>query len=345
MVIVAAVVAAVLVALAVVTVSGARKAPTTGFVPAGHSPGQDAKQITSAFLAAWKSGNLGQAARYTDHPSAAGPALLAYRDHLHLKKLTGATLGATPTSGPAAPREHVTFTVNASVSATAGAKTLTGSWHYHSSLVAYQQRDSKVWYIAWAPDVLAPSLTVTTHLTAVAVPPQTVSVTDSSGNNLASYGDAGLTTIAGVLRKQGPPPGQGSPGLSVETQTTAGMTVASSQAVVIPPDNVPSVATTISARAEAAARRTAAEHKNTSIVAIQPSTARSSPSPTTMDTTTSRSPPRWRRAPRERSSRRPPCSPATSSPRPAMSRALRRTRCRESPTTMTTTRPSPPRPR
>jgi hypothetical protein len=273
-VIVAAVVAAALAAFAAVTVSGARNAPTNGFTPTGHSSGQDAKQITTAFLAAWKSGNLRQAARYTDHPSAAGSALLAYRDDLHLKTLTGATAGATPTSGSATPHERVTFTVNARVSAMAGAKTLTGSWRYHSSLVAYQRRDSKVWYIAWAPDVLAPGLTVTTHLAAVAVPPQTVSVTDSSGNDLASYGDAGLTTIAGVLRKQGPPPGQGRPGLSVELQTTAGAAVPSSQAAVIPPGNLPSVATTISARAEAAARRAAAEHKNTSIVAIQPSTGK-----------------------------------------------------------------------
>jgi hypothetical protein len=278
-VIVAGVIAAVLVAVAAVTVSGARSAPTTGFVPTGKSAGQDAEQITSAFLAAWKSGNFRQAARYTDHLSAAGSALLAFRDHLHLKKLTGTTVGAAPANGSATPREHVTFTVNASVSATAvsataGAKTLTGSWHYHSSLVAYQQRDSKVWHIAWAPDVLAPGLTATTHLAAVAVPPQTVSVTDSSGNNLASYGDAGLTTISSVLRKQGPPPGQGSPGLSVEIQTTGGTTVTSSQATVVPPDNVPSAPTTISAKAEAAARRAAAQHKDTSIVAIQPSTGK-----------------------------------------------------------------------
>jgi transpeptidase family protein len=283
-VIVAAVVAAVLVAVAAVTVSGARNAPTNGFVPTGNSPGQDAKQITSAFLAAWKSGNFRQAARYTDHPSAAGAALLAYRDHLHLKKLIGATVGTAAVSagavgtaaagGAARPREHVTFTVNATVAATAGQKTLTGPWHYHSSLVAYQQRDSKAWYIVWSPDVLAPGLTVTTHLAAVAVPPHPASVTDSSGNSLVSYGDAGLTTIAGVLRQQGPPSGQGSPGLSVVLQTAAGKTVAGSQAAVIAPGTVPSVATTISARAEAAARRAAAEHKDTSIVAIQPSTGK-----------------------------------------------------------------------
>jgi hypothetical protein len=279
LVIITAVVAAVLVAVAAVTVSGLRNAPSTGFVPTGKSPGPDAEQITSAFLAAWQRGDLRQAARYTDHPFAAGAALLAYRDHLHLNQLTGATVGATPvgaapTGGAGGPREHVTFTVNAGVAATAGAKTLTGSWRYHSSLVAYQRRDSKAWYIAWAPDVLAPGLTATTHLAAVAVPPQAASVTDSGGNNLASYGDAGLTTIASVLRKQGPPRGQGRPGLSVELQTTAGAAVTNSQATVVPPGNVPSAPTTISARAEAAARRAVAQHQNTSMVAIQPSTGK-----------------------------------------------------------------------
>jgi hypothetical protein len=273
-VIVAAAVAVLLVAVAVVTVSGTRNARANGLLPSGKSPGEDAEQITSAFLSAWTSGNLQQAARYTDHPSAAGPALRAYRDHLHLKKLTGSIVGAAPLSGPAGPREHVRFTMNATVSATTGAKTLTGPWHYHSSLVAYQQRDSKVWYIAWAPDVLAPNLTATTQLAAVAVPPQTVSVTDSSGNNLTSYGDAGLTTIAAELRQRGPAPGQGRPGLSVEIQTAAGTAVAHSQAAVIPAGNGPSLATTISARAEAAARRAVAQHRSSSIVAIQPSTGR-----------------------------------------------------------------------
>ena len=90
----AAVVALVLVAGAAVMVSGARDSPTTGFVPTGTSARQDAGQITSAFLAAWTSGNLGQAARYTDHPYAARSALLAYRDHLHPTRLTGTTVGA-----------------------------------------------------------------------------------------------------------------------------------------------------------------------------------------------------------------------------------------------------------
>ena len=56
------------VAWAVVTLvlpRGATAHPT-GFVPTGSSPGQDAGQITTAFSQAWTSGNLGQAAHYTD---------------------------------------------------------------------------------------------------------------------------------------------------------------------------------------------------------------------------------------------------------------------------------------
>jgi hypothetical protein len=62
-----------------------------------------------------------------------------------------------------------------------GAKTLRGAWKYTASLVAYQQRNSPAWYIAWAPDVLAPNLTASTHLAAVMVAPQVASVTDASG--------------------------------------------------------------------------------------------------------------------------------------------------------------------
>jgi cell division protein FtsI/penicillin-binding protein 2 len=104
--------------------------------------------------------------------------------------------------------------------------------------------------------------------------PQVVSVTDRGGTNLASYGDAGLTTIANLLEKHGPPSGQGSPGLYVEIQTAAGKTVPNSQAVVVPPTNIPDMAITISARAENAARGAVAEHSYSSIVAIQPSSGK-----------------------------------------------------------------------
>ncbi len=78
-----------------------------------------------------------------------------------------------------------------------------GKWAYHSSLVAYQQPKSSVWFVAWQPDVVAPNLTAATHLAAVQVPPTVSMVTDASGASLTRYGDPGLSTIAGLLEVAG----------------------------------------------------------------------------------------------------------------------------------------------
>ena len=70
-VIIAAVTAAVVAIAAVIVVvvtSGGNKS-TTGFVPTGSSPEADAQEITTAFIQAWKAGDLNQAARYTDRPA------------------------------------------------------------------------------------------------------------------------------------------------------------------------------------------------------------------------------------------------------------------------------------
>jgi hypothetical protein len=259
-------VAGIIAAVAITTSSGGGS--TTGFLPTGTSAGQDAGQITGAFLQAWQAGDLGQAARYTDDPSAAQAALVTYQKYLHLSKLAGSAGSAIAVSST---RESVGYSVRAAVSSSDGVKALHGTWKYNATLVAYQKQDSQLWYIAWAPADLAPNLTATTHLAAVEVAPQVAYVNDASGNPLTSYKDAGLTTIANLLEQKAPP-GRGTPGLYVEIQTTAGKPVPNSEAVVIPPDNIPNLNTTITAQAETAARAAVGEDKNSSMVVIQPST-------------------------------------------------------------------------
>jgi Penicillin binding protein transpeptidase domain len=266
-----AVVAAIAAVIVTVVLPGGN-ANTTGFVPTGSSPDQDAQQITTAFLTAWQAGDLGQAARYTDHPAAAQAALADYRKYLHLRKLTATTGSATAAAGSGT-RESAQYAINATVASSDGAKALSGTWSYHSSLVAYQKPNSQVWYIAWAADVLAPNLTASSHLAAVEVPPGVAGVSDASGNDITSYQDAGLTNIANLLEQQAPP-GQGSPGLNVEIQTAAGNAVQNSQAAVIAARNIPNLTTTIDAKAEAAARTAVAMHQNSSMVVIQPSTGK-----------------------------------------------------------------------
>ena len=264
-----AIVAAIAAVIVTVVLPGGN-ANTTGFVPTGSSPDQNAEQITTAFLTAWQAGDLNQAARYTDRPAQAQAALATYRNYLHLTKLTGKVQGATVVSA-SPPRGSATFALNAAVATPDG--TLHGTWSYQSKLVAYQKKNSNVWYIGWRPDVLAPNLTASTHLAAVEVAPQVVEVSDSSGQDITSYKDAGLTNIANLLGQQAPP-GQGKPGLYVEIQTAKGKPVQNSQAVVIPPHNIAQLTTTIDPKAEAAARSGVAMHKNSSMVAIQPSTGK-----------------------------------------------------------------------
>ena len=279
MVIAGAVAVVAAIAVVVVTVvlpSG--NSSTTGFVPTGSTPGQDAQQITTAFLQAWQTGNLEQAAKYTSQPAAADAALVTYQKYLHVRKLTATAqaataAGSTGTGASAAPRESVAYAASVTVTAPYGAKILSGTWSYHSSLVAYQQPNSPAWYIAWKPDVLAPNLTAATHLAAIGVAPQVVAVTDASGNALTTYGDAGLTKIAGLMQQKAPA-GQGSPGLYVEIQNRAGKPVANSQAVVVPPVNIPSLNTTITSQAESAARSAVGMRKSSSMVVIQPSTGK-----------------------------------------------------------------------
>jgi hypothetical protein len=272
-VLVAAVVVAAGVA-AVLVLPKHRPTQTTGYLPTGSSAGQDAQQTARAFLRAWDTGHLLQAANYTDHPKAARAALTAFRTDLHLTKITTAAGAASAvSSSSASPREKVSYAASASVAVPDGATAVSGTWRYQASLVAYRAKQSQYWYVAWAPDDLAPNLTATTQLATVVVAPRVTSVTDATGNDLTSYGDAGLDHIATGLEK-GAPPGHGSPGLNVQIQSKTGTPVAGSSAVVVAPGNVSGLPTTIDGAAEQAARSAVAAHGYSSMVVIQPSTGK-----------------------------------------------------------------------
>ncbi|MFY9927569.1 MAG: penicillin-binding transpeptidase domain-containing protein [Streptosporangiaceae bacterium] len=264
-------VVAAIAAVVVVVVSGG-KGHTTGFQPSGDSAAQDVEQITTAFLQAWQSGDLSQAANYTDHPAAARASLTTYHQALGLRKLSGSVQDSTAVASSTT-QATVQYALTTTVSAADGAKTLSGAWSYHSSLTAYQKKNSSLWYISWKPDVLAPNLTATTHVAAVIAPPEVGGVNDSGGNDITSYNDAGLTTIASLLEKKAPP-GQGSNGLYVQIQSAKGQVMPNSQAVIVPPTNIPELASTIDPTAEKAARSAVKMHANSSMVAIQPSTGK-----------------------------------------------------------------------
>jgi len=272
----AVVVAAVLLVVVVFKPGSSSGPPAYGMVPTGSSSQQDGEQVAAAFLAAWQSQDLAQAANYTDQPAAAKAALASYAKNLKLGKfaLTAGAASSAAGSTAAKPRENVPFAVSASVAAGSGTSAVRGTWGYHSTLVAYQQAKSDVWFVAWQPDVVAPNVTAATHVTAVLVPPTVTEVTDASGGTLTRYKDPGLDTISGLLAASAPTNEGANAGLDVQIATKAGKPVANSQAELIAPGNYPTLSTTINPTVEAAARTSVAMHNESSMVAIQPSTGK-----------------------------------------------------------------------
>jgi hypothetical protein len=291
---IAAVVAAVVIAIVVTVKAAPGSRSTSGLPSAASFPATavpttappvaalslaSAERVTAAFLRAWSSGDIRAAAGLTDDPSAARAALTAYGQDLNLRKLTGTVTGsvvgapqASPGTGEAvaAAAETVTVRLTAQVASSPSPAAATGTWSYHSTLTAYQRAGGRGWVIGWQPDVVAPNLDTGQHLATVVVPPSGASVTDSAGTALSSYGDPGLATIASLLSQKAPA-ATGRPGLSVQIEDAAGHAVPGSQAGVIPPKEGQLI-TTISPRAERAARAAVSQAQGSAIVAIQPST-------------------------------------------------------------------------
>jgi hypothetical protein len=267
-----------------------------GFVPTAGSSSGDAEQLAGVFLSAWDKNDLQAAAGYTDDPAAALTALQNYRKYLNLRALTatvqsaaatGATGGSASTgasgkgadpsassSGAAAATtvEQVTFQLAATVATTSSATAVSGTWTYHSSLVAYQAKNSSGWYIEWQPDVVAPNLTAAQHLAAISVPATVDEVTDAAGSPLTSYNNSALSYIGTLLEQNGASGQQGKAGLSVQIDTAAGKAVPNSQAAVVSPQSLGELKTTINPTAENAALSAVQQHSGSAMVVIQPST-------------------------------------------------------------------------
>jgi hypothetical protein len=275
-------------AIAAVTLTG----PSAGFHPTAGNPSGDAEQLANAFLKDWSAGDLAAAADLTDNPGAARQALTRYASGLHLRHLTGSAQSAVTATAPAAGAgaaktgvaaattlENVTYAVNATVSsgtASAGgsaslAKPVSGVWTSHPTLTAYQRAGGSGWFIQWKPDVLAPNLTGAEHLGVTTVAPTVISVTDSAGNSLSSYTDPTLTHIGTELEASGPA-GQGVPGLDVQLENAKGAIAAGTgQAVVVSPQDIGALKTTINPGAERAAMGAVQQKPESAMVVLQPS--------------------------------------------------------------------------
>ncbi|HTJ72241.1 MAG TPA: penicillin-binding transpeptidase domain-containing protein [Actinospica sp.] len=243
---------------------GRRRGPAvaSGYVPGSSDPATAARETALAFLGAWSSRQLAQAAAYTDAPGPAYAALSAYAGDLGLSGMQASLDPATSSSG-----QSVAFAVTAQV----GADRVTAVWRYHSALTAYERAGR--WFVRWSPSVLAPGLSTSTHLEAVATKSAGASsVTDSAGDNLLDSSDPGLSELAQTLAHNAPAVDD-EDGLEVIVETSTGKQAPNTTPVVlVEPRESGSVATTINARVEAAAESAAHRFPHSAMVVIQPTT-------------------------------------------------------------------------
>jgi hypothetical protein len=266
--------------------AAASPSPThTSFQPTTADPATAAEQTATAFLTAWQSGNLQQAAKYTDDPTSALAALTAYKSGLSLSALTlkpqpavlagasaspGSTAtstSSTPGTSSASPTGTVPFSATATVAV--NGQTTTAPWNYSSSLVAYKQSDG--WSVRWSPSILAPKLADGEKLTVVAVPPGAGKVVDASGTKLSSYSENALQNVGTALQTKAPT-GQGTAGIAVEITDSAGKAVTGTSTTLQAPVNTAVVKTTIDPAVEALARSAVAMNARSSMVVLRPST-------------------------------------------------------------------------
>lgn len=290
------------------TSAGAAAAPSpthTSFQPTSNDPATAAEQTATAFLNAWQSGDLQEAAKYTDDPNDALTALTAYKSSLNLSGLTlkpqpavvaaspsssaapnvagasgsgggsapsaaGSGSSAPASSGAAAtgPSGTVAFSATATVSMTGQNGAM--PWTYSSSLVAYKQSDG--WSVRWSPAIIAPGLADGQKLAVVPVPPGVGKVVDSAGTKLSSYPDAALQTIAGTLGKKAPK-GSGTAGVAIQVTNASGTAVGTTPlATLQKPVDASVLKTTIDPSVQSVARAAVGMFPRSSMVVLRAST-------------------------------------------------------------------------
>ena len=244
-----------------------KQAKPSGYQPTATSSAGAAQQTAEAFLAAWQSGNLKQAAAYTDDPAAAQSVLSAYSAGLHLSGLHLTAQSSTAAG-------LVGFSVSASVgtggSATASPSTsAAGTWAYTSHLTAYQSAGG--WYIKWDPTLVAPDVSATVHPVAVAIKPGPAKVTDAAGDSLSSSSQVALQNIAAGM-EQNVKTTQGKAGLEIVLENSSGDVVSGSADRLSAPENTDVIKTTIDPTMETVATAAVAELPRSALVVLRPST-------------------------------------------------------------------------
>ncbi|WP_405645112.1 penicillin-binding transpeptidase domain-containing protein [Streptomyces sp. NBC_00019] len=229
-------------------------------VKSGPPSGDEVKETSEKFFAAWEEGAAASAGAYTNNDGAARILLSAYADEAHITDVR-----ITP---GAARKTTVPFTVKAKVSYQGDSKPLT----YKSSLTVVRGLTTGKALVDWKPAVVHPELKTaqdTLVTSQSATPP--IEAVDRGGKVLTKDKYPSLGPILDALRAKYGEKAGGTPGVELFVRHD-GNGAPDTSLLTLSKGKPGRLRTTISASAQAAAESAVTKYANSSVVAVKPTT-------------------------------------------------------------------------
>ncbi|GAA1008638.1 penicillin-binding transpeptidase domain-containing protein [Streptomyces thermogriseus] len=228
-------------------------------VRTGPPSGDEVRETSAKFFAAWEKGEAQTAASYTNFPEAAGQLLAAYGREAHITDVRitpGAVSGTT-----------VPFSVEATVSYDGTSKPLA----YRSKLTVVRGVTTHRPLVDWDPSVVHPELKKGDTLVTGESKAPPIEAVDRDGTVLTRDEYPSLGPILDELRKKYGDKAGGRPAveLRIRHQDSG---AAETPLITLAKGRPGRLPTTISARVQAAAERAVRNHAESSVVAVKPST-------------------------------------------------------------------------
>ncbi|MFH8936794.1 penicillin-binding transpeptidase domain-containing protein [Streptomyces griseosporeus] len=228
-------------------------------VRTGPPSGDEVRETSTAFFAAWAKGQAAQAASYTDNATMAEPLLASYGQSAHI---TGVRITPGAVNGASVP-----FTVKATVSYGGKSKPLA----YSSSLRVVRGVTTGRALVDWAPSVVHPQLRNMndTLVTGESAAPA-IEAVDRDGKVLTKEKYPSLGPILDELRQKYGDKAGGTPAVELSVHH-ADRSTADTTLLTLAEGRPGNLRTTLSAGAQAAAERAVKDYAESSVVAVKAS--------------------------------------------------------------------------
>ncbi|MET9965747.1 penicillin-binding transpeptidase domain-containing protein [Streptomyces sp. NPDC006356] len=227
-------------------------------VRSGPPSAEEVEETTAKFFAAWEKGEAAQAAAYTNNDAAAEPVLTSYGEGAHI---TGVKITPGKVTGATVP-----FSVSAKVSYEGKSQPL----KYESRLKVVRGITTGRALVDWQPTVIHPQLKKDDKLVTGEASAPPIEAVDRNGTVLTKEKYPSLGPVLDTLRDRYGSKAGGTPGIELsirhadESPDTSLLTLAKGR-----PGRLE---TTLSASVQAAAEKAVKQYRQSSVVAVKPST-------------------------------------------------------------------------